>query len=318
MSQKTLVFDKGSIRQGAFSDLKSGKPVWADTTRGNASELEGISRHVGMPVHEIEHLMGSTQRPILFNIDKYSVVVFSGTFGEKETLVVLPVLMFISKDQNDFLTVHREHSRAVSKMYAFTASRSAEMFQGGITLVLLTLLEEIIENFFSDVDGIRDSIEAIEQKMFDYHDSKRVMRKTFSTKKSLLYMHKALIGNREVVQAIEKHYAQFLDLKRLEDFRQLSGDITQLIEMATTYHDILTTSVEVHLSAISNNLNITMKRVTSWGAIILVPSLIAGIFGMNFREIPLLTSHEGFAVSITLMVVSVFLLGWYFKRKDWM
>ena len=192
------------------------------------------------------------------------------------------------------------------------------MFRGGITLVLFTLLEEIVEDFFSDVDAIRDAIEQIEEKMFDYKDSKKVMKRTFATKKSLLYVHRALIGNREVVQAIEKHYAQFLDVKKLEDFRQLTGDITQLIEMATTYHDILTTSVEVHLSAISNNLNVTMKRVTSWGAIILVPSLVAGIFGMNFREIPLLTSHEGFAIAITLMAVSVFLLGWYFKKKDWM
>ncbi|HCJ52825.1 MAG: hypothetical protein A2898_02650 [Candidatus Kerfeldbacteria bacterium RIFCSPLOWO2_01_FULL_48_11] len=318
MPQKTLILDKNIVSEGRFSHLKEGMPVWVDVTRPSASELEEVSNQVGMSVREIEHLLTPRQRPMLFNIEKYSVVVFSAPFAEKENLMALPMLMFVSKDQNDLVTVHREHCQAVSKLYSYTASRSTEMFRGGITLVLFTLLEEIVEDFFSDVDAIRDAIEQIEEKMFDYKDSKKVMKRTFATKKSLLYVHRALIGNREVVQAIEKHYAQFLDVKKLEDFRQLTGDITQLIEMATTYHDILTTSVEVHLSAISNNLNVTMKRVTSWGAIILVPSLVAGIFGMNFREIPLLTSHEGFAIAITLMAVSVFLLGWYFKKKDWM
>lgn len=317
MSQKTLILDKGSVTEGRFSDLQSGKPVWVDTSQPTPAELETISTHVGMAVEELRHLLAPTQRPVLFNIEKYSVVIFSAPFIDRDHVRALPIVAFVSKVQNDILTVHQEHSSAVAKMYAYTSTRSIEMFKGGITHVLLTLFDETIEQYFSHIDSIRDAIEAIEEKMFDYHDSKRVMRRTFSTKKSLLYTHKALIGNREVVQAIEKHYAQFLDVKKLEDFRQLSGDITQLIEMATTYHDILTTSVEVHLSAISNNLNVTMKRVTSWGAIILVPSLIAGIFGMNFREIPLLTSHEGFAIAIAAMAVSVFLLGWYFKKKDW-
>lgn len=318
MPHKTLILDKNSVREGAFSDLKSGKPVWTDITQPSPEDLAMLAGHIGMESKEIEHLLILTQRPKLFNAEKYSVVVFAVPVMIGDSLTTAPLLLFVSKGQNDLITVHREHVKAVSAVHGYALSRGSQALGAGVTHLLHTLLEEIVDSYFEHIGTLSTAIESIEKKMFEYRQSKVLMRHTFATKKSLLFFHRALIGNREVVQAIEKHYAQFLDAEKLEDFRELSGDITQLIEMATTYHDILTTTIQIHLSAISNNLNVTMKKLTSWAAIILVPSLIAAIFGMNFREIPLLSSHEGFAIAIGSMAISIFLLGWYFKRKDWL
>lgn len=238
--------------------------------------------------------------------------VFNGGITTSE-----PIIFFISKTRNDLISIHNHQSKAIAKVYNYTQAHSKEIFRHGTTHVLFTLLDEIIDSFFIQLEQLNDLIDVIELKMFEYKQSNAVMRHTYHVKKSLLYIHKALVGNREVLHSIEKRYAQFVDQNYLEEFRELHGNITQLLEMTTTYHDIITTSIEIHMSAISNNLNTTMKRVTSWGAIILVPSLIAAIFGMNFQHEPLLTSRFGFIISLTLMAISVYLLAWYFKRRSW-
>ncbi|MFA6909459.1 MAG: magnesium transporter CorA family protein [Patescibacteria group bacterium] len=314
----TLLLDAKKVIPGHFADLKTGKPVWVDTNAPTAEELSEVSKVVGMNTEEITALLKPTQRPTLFNVKNYSVVVFGMTKASEAAVHVVPVLFFISHDRNDLITIHAEFCRAVERVRAYTEDHRFATFSKGITNVLYALLDEIIDGYFGQVDELGTRVDTIEKHMFEYRQSNTVMRNTFNVKKSLLYMHKALIGNREVVHAIEKQYGQFLDNERLENFRELNGSIIQLIEMITTYHDIVTTSVEIHLSAISNNLNVTMKRVTSWGALILVPSLIAGIFGMNFQNEPLLHNRFGFFISLAVMIVSVYVLAWYFKKRDWL
>ena len=100
-------------------------------------------------------------------------------------------------------------------------------------------------------------------------------------------------------------------------FRLLASDLTQLIELVSTERDILTTTMEVHLSTVSNALNETMKKVTSWGALILVPSMIAGIYGMNFKHLPWTEQVWGFPLLLFIMAVLMVMLLRFFRKKDW-
>jgi len=315
---KTLTFEKNSIQEGKFTDLKSGKLVWVDLENPEAGELTKLAETVGLSETELKEYLKTSQRPILFNLSEHSVMIFDVPVSDKGFKYTSPVAVFVSKKGNDFITVHKTFSPAIKKIYTYNKGRLQEIFKGGVTLIMLTILEEIIDSYFTELDDVSDQIEDIEKQMFDYKNSSSVMKKTFAVKKSLIFIHKALVANREVVSALEKQFAQFLDQKKMGFYQGLSTDITQLVEMTTTYRDIITSVIEIHLSSISNNLNVTMKKVTSWGAIILVPSLIAGIFGMNFRHIPTLDSPAGFFVALLVMILASAALTWYFKKKDWL
>jgi magnesium transporter len=315
---KTLTFEKNTVREGKFTDLRSGKLVWADLENPDASELSKLEEVLGLSETELNEYLKTTQRPTLFNLSEHSVIIFDMPVSERGFKHTSPVTIFVSKKGNDFVAVHKTFSPAVKKIYAYNKGRLQEIFKGGVALITLTLLEEIIDSYFIELDDVSDQIEDIEKQMFDYKNSGSVMKRTFAVKKSLIFIHKALVANREVVSALEKQFAQFLDQKKIGFYRELNADITQLIEMTTTYRDIITSAIEIHLSSISNNLNVTMKKVTSWGAIILVPSLVAGIFGMNFRHIPTLDSPAGFFVALLVMILASAALTWYFKKKDWL
>jgi magnesium transporter len=82
--------------------------------------------------------------------------------------------------------------------------------------------------------------------------------------------------------------------------------------------DLLTGALEAHLSIMSNNMNLVMKRATSWGAILVVSTLIAGIYGMNFRHMPELNWRFGYPLALGIMALATFALYQVFRRKDWL
>jgi magnesium transporter len=136
-------------------------------------------------------------------------------------------------------------------------------------------------------------------------------------------VHKALTANREVVVNIEKGYLSRIDKEEEAKYKFIYNDIVQLIDMNETYRDVLTGALEIYLTTISNNLNHTVKRLTAWGSLILIPTLIASIYGMNFHDtaspfnMPELQWKYGYFFALGLMALSTILLYFYFRKKDW-
>jgi magnesium transporter len=82
--------------------------------------------------------------------------------------------------------------------------------------------------------------------------------------------------------------------------------------------DLLTSARELQLAQVSNRLNIVMKKLTAWAAIILIPTLIAGIYGMNFRHMPELDWTFGYPLALGIMLLSAGLLYRTFRKRDWL
>lgn len=315
---KTLVLDKNIVKEGNFDDIKTDKVTWVDIAKPQDKDLNEIADLIKIEKDEIIELLSNKQRPVVKDDVSYSIIVIHSPHLDPGKITTHPFLIFISKTKSNLITLHHRESLSIKRIFEYPEHRKLVVFKKGSSFILLTIIDEIINTYFSVMEDFDDKIEEIEDNIFDVKRSNQIMKKLFSVKRSLIYFHKALIANRDVISCIEKEYAKFIDREYLENFRELYTDLTQLVEVNATYHDILTTMVEIHLSSVSNSLNVTMKKVTSWGALILVPSLIAGVFGMNFINIPFLHSDYGFALSIFLMVVSISLLYWYFKKKDWM
>lgn len=312
-----FTLDQQTLRPGTLDDLKRRTCTWVHLEEPADKELEPILTHTGITRELFEELMSKAQRPIIRDVEQFSVIVFrSPLFLPK--IGTKTVLFFISKAKNDIITITRHHSISLERLRNMPRKRLEELFAQGATRLLFAALDEIINSYHFLFEKIDETISQIELDMRKVSVKNTVIDRIYSLKKDLILFHKALIGNREVIIGIERAYAAFLDPKLLADFRTLSGDLVQLIELETTYRDILTSTLELHLTTISNNLNLTMKRLSGWGAIILLPSLIAGIFGMNFELIPTAHDPRGFAGAIALMLFATSGLYWYFKKRDWL
>ncbi|MFH1207550.1 MAG: magnesium transporter CorA family protein [Patescibacteria group bacterium] len=318
MANNILTADKASLKDANLGDFKAGKYAWADFTGPTAAELAILRQVSGISENELTELMRPSQRAMLYRIGKFIIVIFTSIVAKGDIFETQPLVMLIPELRKSIITLHREPCTAVSKVAAYGPEPLKKLLHAGVTELLTSLCTEATDEFFGAADALSDKIENVEKRMFDYKHSNAVMRETLAVKKSLIYAHKGLVANREVTFTVQKEFGSHLGVAAMDQLRDISMDTTQLSEMVTTYRDILTSAIEIHLTAISNNLNVIMKKVTSWGALILVPSLIAGIFGMNFQHIPSLDSPAGFYLSLAVMVVSVSVMVIYFKRRDWL
>ena len=316
--QKIKILKNGEVVEGSFQDLEARHTtVWLDVTAPTPEDWEAIARHAEAPVEELQELLSPNQRPIILDIGKFTGIVFHAPAGEDGRVQIEPMLFLVSKEQKDFITIHERPIPALEKVDRYHPRRKSELFAKGSTALLFAALSEIADRGYEVVDWLSEEISKIEQEVFDPKTGSKVMKRIFSMKKALIYFQRALTLDREVVFGLEKAYGNFLDKRELADFRLLYSDLTQLIELAATYRDVIISTGEVHLASISNNLNVVMKRLTAWAAIVLVPSLFAGIYGMNFQFLPLAGHPYGFWVLLGLMAASVWVLYSYFRHNDW-
>lgn len=316
---KVRILHNDEVIEGNLEDLKAKHTtVWVDIQDPARDELESVASHIGIAPAELAGLLHSKQRPILQDLGEFTAVVFHITKMEQDQTSNKPSLLLASKAQKDFITIHPGTALPIEKVGTYPPKRLTELFRKGSTALLFAVLDETVAMSFEVLDYFSNEISKLEEQVFQPQLSSQVLKRVFALKKGLINFQRTLSADREVVSAIEKDYGQFLDKRQLSNFRLLYSDLTQLIEMAATYRDITISVVEVHLSAISNNLNVVMKKLTAWAAIILVPSLVAGIYGMNFAILPPLAREpEGFWFIIGIMLASAVALYSYFKHQDW-
>ena len=316
---KTLIYESLVVREGKPEEIeKPGTVGWVDFENPSEEEFAlaaGLSR---LEVQELKDNLGRTQGAVTKNYEQYTLLVFRSALRGYPEAYTQPFVILVSKKQKDFITIHHLPSSSMERILGYTPQRLASIFAKGPTMLLYVLLDEFIESYRSALVALEDVVEEVEEAVISGTSREMVLKQVLAIKKALVFYRKDLAANREVISSIEKEYAENLDKNLLSKFRLHYADLASLYDSVSIYHDILSTATEVHLSIISNNLNLTMKKMTSWGAIILVPSLIAGIYGMNFAHLPLSGMPAGFWVLLGLMAAAVVGLVRYFKKQDWL
>lgn len=310
---------RGKIVPGMLRDISAARVDWIDCLSPTLKEQETISKRFGIPLADIDKLLRKETRPHVYSGRRFSAIVLVAPYHsvKSKSIKKAPLVIFVNSDK-DILTLHNKPFEAFDELIKDFEPRP-EIFRNP-TKFLYEVLDQINQNCYVLLENVEPQLDALEAVVFRNHQDISI-REIFRLRKSLMYLHKILIGNREIVNMIEKGTIPQLTKSELLDFRHLYNDIINLADVRDTYHDILSSIMEMYLSQVSNNLNTIMKRLTAWGSLILIPTLIASIYGMNFKvsafNMPELYWEYGYLFSLGLMAGSVALLAYYFKRKNW-
>ncbi len=306
------------VVEGSFVDLnKKNIFVWLDIINPNDLDLHKVSNLTQIVVSDLKDYLDYNRRPTFFQLKDYSVVVISVPILENEKISTSTLIALLSKKTNDFITIHRQNLNSIDKINSYTNEKLTQCFKKGPVYLLYRIMDEIFSEYFSYLDNISDELNNVEAKIFSKDADKGVLNKIFKIKKILIYFYKSLLANRDVVYSIENEFGTLLKKEDLIEFRRLYSDLNELTDLSSTYREIISSNLESYMSHVSNNLNITMKKLSAWGALILVPTLIAGLYGMNFKFMPALVWEYGFFMILAVMVVAVTSLYLYFHKNDW-
>ncbi len=196
---------------------------------------------------------------------------------------------------------------------------NADLLKHGPGALVHGLLDYIVDGHFEAVQLLDDQIESLEDTLFDDEAlSKQVQRRTYRVRKDLVALRRVVLPMREVVNSVLRHRKDLDAPEELNSwFDDLYDHVLRATEWTESLRDMVTTVFETNLSLQDARLNTVMKKLTSWAAIIAIPTAITGYFGQNVPY-PGFGKEWGFVLSVVLILTIAVGLYVMFKRRDWL
>jgi magnesium transporter len=293
--------------------------TWVEVVDPSPEELDRVAEAFGLHPLTIEDMGHRRQRPKIEAFDDYvfvaaRVLKFSATgdLREDEIHVVAGpgyLLTFADGATPDELAGARGR-----------CGRQAAQVEGdGSAFALYAVLDHIADGYLTVVDRLEDRADELEEHVFDRDGQEpgSFQREVFRIKRIAVQLRRASVPLRAGLDLIRDD-ARLSDPALAPYLRDVEEHLLRVSEMADAVRDVLTSLLEVRIGQTANDLNEVMKKLSAWAGIILVPTLIAGIYGMNFDLMPELEWGMGYPLALGSMAVSAGLLYRGFKRKGWL
>jgi magnesium transporter len=193
-----------------------------------------------------------------------------------------------------------------------------QLLAKGPGYVLYSLMDFVVDQYLPIVQQIEEEVEDLEDVIFGESSDGDATQRVYQLKRDLLALRRTISPLVEVCNRLMR-----FDLPNIPEdtrlyFRDVYDHIMRLNETIDAQRELLTTALEAHLSITSHTQNEHMKRITAWAAMIAVPTMIAGIYGMNFHNMPELNWSYGYHASIAVMLASCGALYVGFRRSGWL
>jgi len=293
-----------------------GTTSWADVFDPTTDELESLDKQHGLGDRTFDEARRRSARPTLQRFaDHAYLVAFSGSLAEID--------MYLGDGW--FITVrhHDDESREWSSATVLDRiTRLAGHSEGAVTsgMILAMVVEELVDGYFDSTDGLEDQLEAIEDQIFaDAPETERhVQAELFAVRRELLKLRRAVVPLRDVISALLRKEVQWVDCEALVVLRDTFDKLLRAVDLVDELRELVGNAVEAHLAVMSNQMNAVMKQLTAWGSIVFGATLIAGIYGMNFRHMPELDWRLGYPMALGMMAAMSLVLFRVFRRRDWL
>ncbi len=287
------------------------------------SVIGRIGDHFEMHPLTLEDILNIGQRPKYEDFDNYIFLVLKMfMFDEKKkeivseqvSLILGPnVVISIQEKQGDMFDPIRERIRGakgrIRKMCA--------------DYLAYSLLDIVVDNYFSILEKIGDQIEAVEEAL-TINPSTQTLQSIHALKRNIIFLRKSVWPLREVAGGIERGESKLISKGVRIFLRDLYDHTIQIIDTIETFRDMVSGTLDIYLSSVSNKMNEVMKVLTIIATIFIPLTFIAGIYGMNFNpevsawNMPELNWRYGYFFSLGLMFLIFLGMLIYFRRKKWL
>ncbi len=291
--------------------------IWVDLYRPTMQELQTVAAELGLHSLAVEGAATAHQRS---KFDRYEHHDFLSAYAVRldsatGELITAEIAAFITPKA---LVTVRKDDRFPFDDLLDHLNQNAELTTHGISALVYGLLDFVVDGHFDAVQALDDQIENLEDLLFDErpHDSD-VQRRSFELRKSLVRLRRVILPMREVVNTMLRRDVGLVPADMAPYYQDLYDHVLRATEWTDSLRDLVSTIVETNLTIQGNRLNIITKKVTSWAAIIAVPTAITGYYGQNLPY-PGFAQLSGFIASTLLIVVLSVALFVAFRRKDWL
>jgi len=291
--------------------------IWLDLRDPDREDLAVLEAEFGLHPVAVEDAVQEHERP---KLDRYQSHLFMTAYGvqlstETGELHTSELAAFITP--RALITVRKDDGLDIGSVVAYWDA-SPDLAKAGVGFLLWGLIDNIVDGHFASVQALDDTIEGLEDQLFDDEaPGKDVQRRSFELRKSLVLLRRVVLPMREVVNALMRRDLHIVDESMLPYYQDVYDHVLRATEWTESLRDLVTTILETNLTVQANRMNVITKKVTSWAAIIAVPTFVTGFYGMN---VPYwgFAKAWGLATAILIMAVTSVALYVVFKTRDWL
>jgi magnesium transporter len=290
--------------------------VWVALVEPTADEFAAVSSEFDLHELAVEDAVKAHQRPklerygdILFIVLK--TVVYEGPVDLVETG---EVMLFVG---SDFLVSVRHGPSGGLGGVRESLERRPEMLEHGSAAAMYALIDRIVDGYRPVADAVADDIEALESAVFSDNRDYPVER-IYTLRREVLEFHRAVAPLDDVLATLMAQETGILGDPIRTYLRDVADHVTRLIEQVEGYRELLAGILQANLTQVSLRQNEDMRRISAWVAIIAVPTMVAGIYGMNFEYMPELGWRFGYPAVLGLIAVACTVLYVRFRRSGWL
>ena len=291
--------------------------VWLDLRDPDREDLAVLSAEFGLHPVAVEDAVHEHERP---KLDRYRSHLFLAAYAvQLDTatgeLATSELAAFITP--RALITVRKDDRLDIGAIVSYWDA-SPDLAGAGVGYLLYGLIDSVVDGHFAAVQALDDTIEGLEDQLFDENSrGTDLQRRTFELRKSLVLLRRVVLPMREVVNALMRRDLKIVDDSLQPYYQDVYDHVLRATEWTESLRDLVTTILETNLTIQSNRMNVITKKVTSWAAIIAVPTFVTGFYGMNVPY-PGFSQHSGVLISIAVMIIAAVTLWVVFKRKDWL
>jgi magnesium transporter len=293
-----------------------GKFVWIGLYEPTEEEFGSLKREFDLHPLAVEDAIHAHQRPKLEVYDDMVFLVLKTAryVDPTEVIELGEVLVFLG---DDFLITvrHGEASSLTPVREALDAN--PRRLKHGPSSVLHAILDRIVDDYQPAIEGLETDIDEVEEQLFSgerVNPAERIYR----LQREVLSFRKATAPLVDPIDKLARgHYVQ-IHAEIRDYFRDVNDHLMRARDQLDAMHDLLTSSLQANLAQVSVRQNEDVRRISAWVAIIAIPTAIAGIYGMNFEDMPELRWSLGYPAVLLAMLIFCGLLYRYFKKVGWL
>ncbi|MFE9610579.1 magnesium/cobalt transporter CorA [Streptomyces sp. NPDC006012] len=297
--------------------------VWLGLHEPTDDEFAGIAELFDLHPLAVEDAVEAHQRPKLERYGETLFAVFKTVcYVEHEELTATSevvdtgeIMVFLGQDF--VITVRHGRHGSLGPLREELESEPRQLAKGPAT-VLHAIADHVVDEYLNVTDAVQSDIDQVETDVFTENGARADPGRIYQLKRELLELKRAVVPLARPVEDLATRPIRVVDPEIQAYFRDVLDHLTRAREQIASFDELLNSILQAHLAQVTVAQNSDMRKITAWAAIVAVPTMVCGVYGMNFKHMPELEWRYGYPLVIGVISIACLALYRGFRRNGWL
>jgi magnesium transporter len=279
--------------------------------------IEKIGSHFNIHPLVLEDIVNTGQRPKLEDYDDYIFFIVKMIYYDGENAEITSEQVSLILGSNFVISFQEREWDVFNPIRERLRKAKGRIRKMKTDFLAYTLIDTIVDHYFIVLEKLGEDIEGLEEELVS-NPTPETLQTIHTLKRELIFLRRSVWPLREAVISLERGESALIHESTGIYLRDVYDHTIQVIDTIETFRDMVSGMLDVYLSSISSRMNEVMKVLTIIATIFIPLTFVAGVYGMNFKYIPELEWHWGYAAALILMGIIALVMVLYFRRKRWL